>query len=160
MFKVSGLLVLNILFVSLVTCQESDGIQIKFDLYNNGETSVSTFNTSMSEQGCDMDGNFSIVAHGWQGNSAKWVPDLISNLSHYRGGCLLYMNSTNPQSNYFFVVANFQKISELLARKLKQIVDDGASSDDIFMFGFSIGGRIVIEAGLLFGPQQIGQIDS
>lgn len=165
MFKVCGLLVIKILLVSLATCQEyvdPSVDQIVFNLFNNGKSSVSTFNTSMSQQGCDMNGNFSIVVHGFMGSASPWIPDLIGNLSRYRSGCVLFTNATyySDRGNYFEVVRYFEPLSKLLAKKLNQIVNDGASSDNIYMFGFSYGGRVVIEAGLLFGHQKIGLIDS
>lgn len=161
MLKVTSLLVLKILFVSSVTCDEYED-KIKFVLFNNGNSSVSTFNTSMSQQGCDMNGNFSIVTHGWLGSSSPWIRDLINNLSQYRHGCIVFMNYSyySDRGNYLEVITHFIPISNLLARKMRQINDNGASSDNIFMFGHSFGGRIVVEAGLLFGLDRIGQIDS
>lgn len=61
--------------------------------------------------------------------------------------------------NYAEVRTHFRPISDLMTSKLNQLDNDGVRGDQIFMFGFSLGGRIVIEAALSFGYQLIGNID-
>lgn len=146
--------------ITIVHCDEYEK-NIEFVLHHNGQKSISTFNKTMTEQGCDVNGKFAIVTHGWLGSSEQWNVDLISNLTFYRSGCIIFMNYSyySDRINYVDVVKHFQPISKLLTRKLHQLRDDGVSSDDIFMFGFSLGGRLVIDAAILFGPNRIGRID-
>lgn len=147
--------------IAFASCDEVEE-KIKFELFNGGPKQVTTFNTSFAQQGCDMTGNFSFVTHGWHGSSTSWILDLISNLTFYRQGCVVFMNYSyySDRDNYFEVISYFKQISKLVTRKLIQIRDEGASSDKMFLFGFSFGGRIVIEAALNYGPKRIGQIDS
>ena len=162
MFKLVLVVILTVSFtVSLVSCDIYEE-KIQFVVYNDGKSQISTFNESISEQGCNLEGNFSFVTHGWLGSNSPWIPDLISNLSYQRNGCIIFMNYSyfGDRENYFEVVSFFRPISELVTRKLKQLRDEGASSDKMFMFGFSLGGRIVIEAAIDFGKRLINQIDS
>lgn len=147
--------------VSLVSCDVYED-KIQFVLYNDGQPRISTFNKSFAEEGCRLDGNISIVTHGWLGSNSPWIPDLINNLSYHRKGCVIFMNYSyfGDRENYFEVISFFEPISKLMKRKIQQLSDEGADSDKIFMFGFSFGGRIVIEAALNFGENVIGQIDS
>ena len=43
--------------------------------------------------------------------------------------------------------------------KLRQLNELGVSDDDLFMYGFSFGARLVIDAGVNFGANRIKQID-
>lgn len=157
--------VLNVLLcfvlLDLAICDIYDD-NIEFIVYNGDQSFTSTFNKSFSQQGCRVAGNFSVVIHGWHGSQSAWIPDLISNLSFYRGGCVIFMNYSyfSDRDNYFEVITHFKPISELVARKLRQLSFEGVRSDAMFMFGFSFGGRIVIEAAMLYGPKRISQIDS
>lgn len=136
--------------------------KVEFVLYSKGQKSLSTFNETIVKQGCDVSGNFSIILHGWMGSSEPWILDLVGNLTHHRGGCVIFMNYSHysDKVNYFEVISHFQPLSKLLTRKLRQLSHDGASNDNFFIFGFSFGGRIAIEAALNFGPQSVAQIDS
>lgn len=158
----NSLQVLIVLIASLsVSCDEYED-NIEFILHNGHETHVSTFDTLLSEQGCDLNGNFSLVTHGWVGSNSGWIPDLISNLSFYRQGCVIFMNYSyyGDRKNYFEAISFFEPVSRLLTKKLFQITDEGICHDHIFMFGFSLGGRIVIEAALNYGENLISAIDS
>lgn len=157
--------VIQVLFVaSSIALSNCDIYEdnVEFVLYNDSGSQISTFDTSFSEQGCNLDGNFSFVTHGWLGSNSPWIRDLVSNLSYYRNGCVIFMNYSyfGDRENYIEVITFFSPISELVTRKLQQMVDEGAFPDNIFMFGFSFGGRLVIEAALNFGEDLIGQIDS
>lgn len=54
----------------------------------------------------------------------------------------------------------FDAISEVLAGKLRQMERQGFSPDRGFIFGFSYGGRLALEAAHRYGPKRIKQIDS
>lgn len=144
-----------------VFCDEYED-NVQFVLFNQGKSSMSTFNNSLNQLGCTETCNFSFITHGWMGSSSRWIPDLVKNLATYRQGCIIFMNyshySDNP--NYFELKSHFQPLANLVTRKLRQIRDDGISSDCMFIFGFSFGGRLAIQAALQYGPGEISMIDS
>lgn len=61
---------------------------------------------------------------------------------------------------YMQLYGNFDSIAEVLAGKLRQMERLGFSPDQAFLFGFSYGGRLAVEAAQRFGPKRINQIDS
>lgn len=122
----------------------------------------STFNKTLTSQGCDPSGKFSIIVPGWKESiNSVWVPDLISNLTLFRGGCVILMDcfffSKNP--DYFALVRQFTNISNVLVQKLKQLEQEGVQDDNLFLFGFSFGSRVAFDAGIQFGVQRIKNID-
>lgn len=150
-----------ILLVTSGSCDEYEG-NITFTVYNGGASFISTFDKPLSVQGCNTNGNFSFMTHGWVGSKSPWILDLVSNLTLHRKGCVIFMNYSHysDNDNYFEVIRHFEPISKLVTRKLHQLEADGVSDENIFMFGFSFGGRIVIEAALNFGKNRIPFIDS
>lgn len=54
---------------------------------------------------------------------------------------------------------HFSNISNVILNKLKQLEVEGFSPDNIYMFGYSFGARLVIDAAAEFGHQRIKQID-
>ena len=149
-----------VFLMQLAVCKSLES-KVEFVIYNNGRTSISTFNTSISEQGCDVQGKFAIFTHGWIGSSNIWIYDMLSNLTHYRSGCVIFMNYSyySDRDNYLECVSLYKIVSRVLTRKLKQLRDGGVKADQIYMFGYSLGARVVIEAALNFGINQVGQID-
>ena len=146
--------------VLLVGGDEYDN-NIRFSIYTEGKSLPSFFNETTTQH-CDKGAKFSIITHGWMGSTAPWIEDLISNLTVFRGGCTIFMNYSyySDTINYAAVVVHFQPISNLLLRKLNQLKSEGVTGDQIFMFGFSFGGRLVIDAALNFGTSLIDKIDS
>lgn len=136
--------------------------KVEFVVHNGASKFLSFFNNSMVNLGCIKTGNFSIISHGWLGSTAKWIPELVKNLQTYRGGCVIFMNysSYSDVPNYLNLYSHFKPLSRLLVRKLNQMKSDGVEGDRIFMFGFSFGGRIVIDAGIDYGTGLIDKIDS
>lgn len=63
----------------------------------------------------------------------------------------------NP--NYLFLAKQSDDLSEMLADKLRELEDRGYDPSNGYMFGFSLGGRIVLEGGRLYGKQKIAEID-
>lgn len=61
---------------------------------------------------------------------------------------------------YVQLFAHFDSIAEVLAGKLRQLERLGFSPERAFIFGFSYGGRLALEAAQRFGPRRINQIDS
>lgn len=62
-------------------------------------------------------------------------------------------------SNYFGLVDKFDGICNVLVEKLRQFVAIGFTIDDIFIFGFSFGGQLVLDAGRRFGAKVLPRID-
>ncbi len=56
-------------------------------------------------------------------------------------------------------MADFSFIDDILVNKLHQLVQEEFIPDKIFIFGFSFGGQLALEAGRKFGKKLIGRID-
>jgi len=128
-------------------------------LIRNGAGVLSTFDRSMEQQGCDPNGKFAVIVHGWkEGSDTPWVIALIKNLLATRGGCVIFMDFSkySKVSNYFTLTPHFDGISAVLLKKLKQI----NAPDRTYMFGFSFGSRLCTEAGFDFANETGTFIDS
>jgi len=120
------------------------------------ELDDSDFNSTI--RGCDPNGNLSMIVHGWTENlSTTWIKMVASNLRRHRGGCIYCMDysvySKNP--NYGTLVSKFENISAVLSKKLIQI----GNYEREFIFGFSFGARVAVDAALKVGKQAIGRMD-
>jgi acetyl esterase/lipase len=105
----------------------------------------------------------SIILPGWQEScKTEWVIELIGNLKEFRGGCILCMDYSpfSKNSDYFALVRQFYDINDVLVDKLHALASAGFDPKNIFMFGFSFGGRLALSAGVKFGEKRIGEIDS
>jgi hypothetical protein len=109
---------------------------------------------SLVDQGCDPNGKFAMVIHGWQESiNTWWVMDLVSNLMNYRGGCIVFMDYSNYSfGDYGVLVTQFDKISAVASMKVKQI----ENYDRMYCFGFSYGSRLCIDVGFNLGDQSNG----
>lgn len=137
-------------------------LNLNSNYFSTDKSFNSTFNQTLQSQGCDTSGKFSIVVHGWQESITRgWVPNFISNLTLFRGGCVIFMDyftfSKNP--DYFALVRQFPNISNVLLQKLRQLEKEGVQDDNLFLFGFSYGSRLAFDAGINFGVQRIKDID-
>jgi pimeloyl-ACP methyl ester carboxylesterase len=120
---------------------------------------ITTFDRDLTESGCDANGNFAVVVHGWKESiSTPWVMDTINNLRFYRGGCVIFMDYSNFSivGDYFNLTPHFDDIAAVLLRKIKQI----RNYDRLFLYGFSYGSRLCFEAGAQLGHQLIDRIDA
>lgn len=61
--------------------------------------------------------------------------------------------------NYFGLVSDFYNIDDILINKLHQFVQEEFNPENIFIFGFSFGAQLALEAGRRFGKKVIGRID-
>lgn len=61
--------------------------------------------------------------------------------------------------DYFFLVRKFIPLSEVLVDKLRQLETQGFDPDNLFMYGFSFGAQLVINAGNLYGANRVAEID-
>ena len=116
--------------------------------------------TNLSSYGCELENKFAILTHGF-GDFALWVPETVRKLLHHRGGCVIYLNYSAciDMSNYIFTMMHWQSVSALVTKKLKNMETEGVSPVNIFLYGFSIGARIMIDGAINFGPQKIGLLD-
>ncbi|XP_065080224.1 uncharacterized protein LOC135703043 [Ochlerotatus camptorhynchus] len=124
---------------------------------------LSENDTDFAENGCNPDDQFAIVLHGWRDGPTKdWVIDLLSNLTSYRDGCNMFMSYGNNSRvmNYFQdLYPNFDLLVNSLTRHLRRLEAVGFDPSRGFMFGFSFGANLALEAGRRFGLQRIGRID-
>jgi hypothetical protein len=121
---------------------------------------ISNFNTTIIEQGCDPNGNFSMIVHGWKEGfrlGTTWVNATILNLLKYRGGCVFFMDYSKYSNvaDYFTLTPHFQGILSVLVKKFKQIENYNRQ----YCFGFSFGAWLCPEAGKKVGTQLIDRMD-
>jgi hypothetical protein len=123
---------------------------------------MSSTDANLTSLGCDTKGKLAIVVHGWKESiETEWVEELLENLLLYRGGCIIFMDYSNHSMDpdYFDLVGKFYPISQVLMGMLYNIEKQGFSPDNLFMYGFSFGGQIVINTGMHYGEQRIAEID-
>lgn len=116
----------------------------------------------MTPDVCTYDDKFAFIVHGWQGASQTWPKELLKKLQKYRGGCVIIVGwaKFSEEINYGKVVSEyFSGVSAIITSKLQHLKNKGVNPDDIYMYGHSIGGRLVLDAGIKFGTGRIGQID-
>jgi hypothetical protein len=85
----------------------------------------------------------------------------MSNLTKYRGGCIICMDyAVLSHRPYRRLVRNFVSIVEVLTIKLQQLQFQGFRPKDGYIFGFSFGARVALEAAVsAYGFQQLAEID-
>lgn len=104
----------------------------------------------------------SIVIHGWREsyNSTEWVPNLISNITDVRGGCVLFMDySKYSIGDYGLLVSYFKFIRDALVNQLTLLEKYEYRPDRTYMFGFSYGAHLAMEAAFRYGPRRISRVD-
>lgn len=69
-----------------------------------------------------------------------------------------YSNHSQVQE-YFALVRKFDALSHVLLEKLFQLEAQGFQPDNLFMYGFSFGAQLVVNAGNLYGERRIAEID-
>ena len=116
----------------------------------------------ITQLGCNSSEKYAIIVHGWlESIATDWVHDLVENLLRFRGGCIIFMDYSNHSivQDYFVLVRKFNSLSMVLNRKLWQLEEQGFNPDNLFMYGFSFGAQLVINAGNLYGENKIAEID-
>ena len=108
-------------------------------------------NDTLSSLGCDPSDLWAMVVHGWKDgpSTSSWIPALTVNLNKYRGGCVIVVDFFYYSSNtdYFVLVKNFPGVSAVLLKKVNQILGEGFTADNGYMFGFSYGAHLVYSVG-------------
>lgn len=122
---------------------------------------MSTFNETLTSQGCDPNGKFAIFTHGYlESIKRRWVMEFVGNISSARGGCVIFMDYSRYSSfDYVTLRLQFSKIADVLLKKLKQLESEGFSGDNGYGFGFSFGARLMAEACANFGYQKMKNVD-
>lgn len=131
-------------------------------IFRNSTSFKWKWNEPLSEKGCDTSGKLAFIAHGWRESlSSPWVKDTISNLSTFRGGCVIVIDYSfyGNNANYVSLRTNFDAISNVLTKRLVALENEGFDPDNWFMFGHSAGARLVIDAAVNFGHKKIKEID-
>jgi len=131
-------------------------------IFRDGNSSVSTFGDNLESLGCNSREKYAFVVHGWtESIRAEWVPDLLANLAKHRGGCVIFMDYSNHSqvNDYFVLVRKFNAISSVLLKKIQQLDKEGFNPDNMYMYGFSFGAQLAINAGIQYGVQKVAEID-
>lgn len=77
-----------------------------------------------------------------------------------RGGCIVCMDySYYAQQSYYKLVSRFDGIADALTGALGEFWQTGIEPANTFLFGFSFGARLALEAGRRVGEHRIQQID-
>lgn len=78
---------------------------------------------------------------------------MIAKFSQYRGGCVIFMNwgFYSDNLNYFRIkYSYFGGVSSALLRRLQDLESEGFHADNMFLYGHSLGARLVLEVGINF----------
>lgn len=105
-----------------------------------------------------MNGKFAMIVHGWkEGIDTFWVNTTVEQLLAHRGGCVFFMDYSiySKVSDYFRLVSNFEGISAVLLKKMRQI----GNYDRQYCYGFSFGSRLCVDVGINIGNQSIDRMD-
>ncbi|KAJ6646793.1 Pancreatic lipase-related protein 2 [Pseudolycoriella hygida] len=157
----SLLLLLFIQTIEALTSEKTYQNAIKFVYFNESAFQPNSFTTnSQCETGENV--KLAVIVHGWMESCETiWVPTLMQNLNIYRHGCIVCMDYSyfSKSSNYYSLVRNFNGIASVLANKLKYFQSISFDPDNMYLFGFSFGGQLVLESARRFGKMLIKQID-
>lgn len=76
-------------------------------------------------------------------------------LATYRGGCItcLDYSAYSKLPSYTNLFQKFENIVKYFVKRLRSLIIQGYLPERTFMFGFSYGARICIEAGKRMGDQ-------
>ncbi|XP_055538865.1 uncharacterized protein LOC129726179 [Wyeomyia smithii] len=148
-------------------CADKFEDNIFFNYYNATGDVVHVYNLAENksypyDETCNPDGRFAVVVFGWKIDCEKYfVRDLIANLTEYRGGCVICMNYTSYSevSSYLRLKRNFKDIQNVLKKKLDFLEQQGFNPNNGYLYGFSFGANMVLEAAKNFGAKKIGEID-
>ncbi|XP_062560039.1 pancreatic triacylglycerol lipase-like [Armigeres subalbatus] len=154
-----------LLVLILVPCGLAE-FEVRYAIINRESQElvyITQNNDDFAKNGCNPNDSFALVIHGWRDGPQKdWVIDVLSNLTVHRGGCIMYMSYGNETTdvNYFRdLYPKFDLLVNSLTQYLQRLEALGFDPDDGFIYGFSFGANIALEAGRRFGLQRIGRID-
>ncbi|XP_055627225.1 uncharacterized protein LOC129769160 [Toxorhynchites rutilus septentrionalis] len=139
---------------------------VLFRFYQSGNLTKTTTvgeNPLLSGTNCSTTEKFSIIAHGWHENCYEtfWIGDLEENLRVHRGGCVICMDySTFSSGGYPYLFKRFNNLSGVLLKFLRSLQYEGMQFENLYMFGFSFGAQLVLDAGNQIGFNVIEEIDT
>jgi Lipase len=128
------------------------------DDFSPATRNISSLNSTAEDDGCDPNGKIAFVVHGWlESVKASWVPVTVDKLLQYRTGCVYVMDySKFSVAQYSNLVADFSGLAGVLTKKLQSVT---TNYDLVYIFGFSFGTRLSIEAGKRVGAGKIDRMD-
>jgi hypothetical protein len=111
----------------------------------------------VSDIGCKRNGNISLIVHGWlEGSQSNWVNEMVREFLNFRGNCVIFMDySFYTKRPYTNLRTNFYQISSVLYKKVTSL----GNYENIVMFGFSFGARLVIDVGIDINEREKRLID-
>ncbi|XP_055685646.1 inactive pancreatic lipase-related protein 1-like [Lutzomyia longipalpis] len=161
-------------FLLLISCffalavAEDYAANIHFIVYRDNvpyNLSNTASGNPIEEGLCSAGDQLAMVVYGWtESCSTDWVIDLISNLTEYRGGCIICMDyshytQTASYIEYPIIVTQFDGIRDVLKNEMEDLRTFGFDPSLTYMFGMSFGSQVVLQAaGLL--TQKIKEIDA
>ncbi|XP_055590953.1 uncharacterized protein LOC129743036 [Uranotaenia lowii] len=100
------------------------------------------------QYGCTPRDKFAIIVHSWtESSETPWVLPMLWYFSAYRRGCIMVM------------LPNFDRLTNALVTFIRRLLSLGFESNRGFLFGFSYGAQMVLEAGRRLGDQKLARID-
>lgn len=128
--------------------------------FNSFSSSVWNVGATLSSYGCSNRGKFTFIAHGWGGVNS-WVPAMVRKFLEYRGGCVIYFNFSEcvDMSNYLISLQLWPSASAVITKKLHDMENEQIHPENIYMYGFSLGGRIIVDGAINYGTKKVGAID-
>lgn len=115
----------------------------------------------MSDQ-CPNTGSIAWVVHGFQDPNSNWGDRLCKQYLKYRQGCCIYMNWGYYALNmnyYGITLMTFNGVADSFLRRLRDLETDNFIPALWILYGHSLGGRLVIEAGVNFGTGKIANVE-
>lgn len=111
---------------------------------------------------CPNNGSIAWVVHGFQDPKSNWGDRLVKQYLKYRGGCAIYMDWGYYALNlnyYGITLGTFKGVADSFLRRLLDLEADGFIPDNWILYGHSLGGRLVISAGVNFGAGRIANVE-
>ncbi|KAL9704866.1 hypothetical protein quinque_008384 [Culex quinquefasciatus] len=140
---------------------------VVFRFYHGGQltktTSLNQKTALISDSQCTPGEKYAIIVHGWHENcyETPWITELEKNLNTFRGGCIICMDySIFSNNGYTYLFRRFNDISEVLLKFMRTMQYEGMMFENLYMFGFSFGGQLVLDAGNQIGSSMIEAIDT
>ncbi|XP_058454946.1 pancreatic lipase-related protein 2-like [Malaya genurostris] len=139
---------------------------VRFTLFNREQQEWITLSSNDSDfdaNGCNPKEPFAVIVHGWrEGTYTEWINDMKNNLTTYRRGCVMFMSyaNDNRKLDYFGeLVPYFKYLANELYTHLRRLESIGFDPATGYMFGFSFGAHLAIEAGRRLGLKKLERLD-
>lgn len=62
-------------------------------------------------------------------------------------------------SNYLISLQLWPSASAVITKKLHDMENEQIHPENIYMYGFSLGGRIIVDGAINYGTKKVGAID-